>query len=286
MVDKIPENYKRCLWQADFSHIKLLDFTNKEAYDKAKDIQTHKEQEAWMPKERREIVVGKRIFLQRELPDAQVVQQYAQIPAANVCDVLQRSCAMHPRIRLMSAAEGRMVGTAYTVKTRAGDNLTIHAAMEHIGEGDVLVVSNEGDDSRALMGEIMFSYLRCQKKIAGIVLDGPLRDYDAVRGMDFPIYATGSTPGGPYKEGPGEVNVPIACGNVPVAPGDIILGDADGVVVIPHADAAAALEKCRAYHAADEAKLQAALSGTSDRSWVARKLQEKDYEVIDGRCGG
>lgn len=227
-------------------------------------------------------MVGKRIFLKRKLPDPGIVSRFAALPAANVADVLNRSCAMHPRIRLMSKPSSPMVGVAYTVKTRPGDNLTIHAAMNLMGEGDVLVVSNENDDSRALMGEIMFSYLKYQKKIAGIVLDGPLRDYDAVVGMELPIYATGSTPGGPYKEGPGEINVPISCGNIPVNPGDIILGDHDGVIVVPRQSASAVLEAAEMYHQTDNAKLQAAVSGTAKREWVNQLLTEKNYEIIDG----
>lgn len=230
-------------------------------------------------------MVGKRIFTKRKMPDPKIVAGFADIPAANVADVINRNCAMHPRIRLMSNPSAPMVGVAFTVKTRHGDNLTIHAAMELIGEGDVLVVSNENDDSRALMGEIMFNYLRFTKKIAGIVLDGPLRDYDAVKKMDFPIYATGSTPGGPYKDGPGEINVPIACGNIVVNPGDIILGDMDGVIVIPRQEAAMILEEVKKFHMADEAKVQAAINGTAKRDWVKRAIMEKGYEVINSCYG-
>ena len=226
-------------------------------------------------------MIGKRIFTKRKMPYPKVVAGFVEIPAANVADVMNRSCAMHPRIHLMSDPSAPMVGVAFTVKTRTGDNLTVHAAMNLIGEGDVLVVSNENDDSRALMGEIMFNYLRFNKKIAGIVLDGPLRDYDAVKKMDFPIYATGSTPSGPYKDGPGEINVPIVCGNVLVNPGDIILGDKDGVVVIPRQDAAMILEEAKKYHVTDDAKVQAAINGTAKRDWVERAILEKGYEVIN-----
>ena len=86
--------------------------------------------------------------------------------------------------------------------------------MEMAGEGDVLVVSNEGDDKRALIGEVMMTYLRYEKKIAGIVLDGPIRDIEELSQWDFPIYATGTTPGGPYRGGPGEINVPVANGDM------------------------------------------------------------------------
>lgn len=226
--------------------------------------------------------VGKRIFLKRELPDRKLVEEFKSIPASNTADVMGRSCAMNPRIHLVSTPKAQMMaGPAYTVKCRAGDNLTLHAALNYCQEGDVLVVSNEEDDTRALMGEIMMAYLCYTKKIAGIVLDGPIRDIDEIGNWDFPVYCTGTTPGGPYKEGPGEINVPIACGGVSVNPGDIILADPDGVIVIPRKDAPVILEDAKKFQAADEKKLAAAKNGTANRAWVEKSLAEKGYEIID-----
>lgn len=193
-----------------------------------------------------------------------------------------RSCAMNPRIRLVSQPKAQMMaGPAFTVKGRAGDNLTLHAALNLCGEGDVLAVSNEEDNTRALMGEVMMAYLKYTKKIAGIVLDGPIRDIDEIETWDFPVYCTGTTPGGPYKEGPGEINVPVSCGGVSVHPGDIILADPDGVIVIPRQDAPSVLEEAKQFQAADEKKLAAAKSGTANRAWVEKALMEKGFEIID-----
>ena len=226
--------------------------------------------------------VGKRIYLRREMPDPRIMAQFKTIPASNTADVMNRSCAMNPRIRLVSRPRDQMmVGPAYTVKGRAGDNLTLHAALNLCQEGDVLVVSNEEDATRALMGEVMMAYLRYTKKIAGIVLDGPIRDIDEIGQWDFPVYCTGTTPGGPYKEGPGEINVPISCGGVSVNPGDIILADPDGIIVIPRQDAAVILEEAKKFQAADEKKLAAAKDGTANRAWVEKTLAEKGYEIID-----
>lgn len=208
--------------------------------------------------------------------------QFKNIPASNTCDVMGRNAAMNPRIRLVSSPKDQMmVGPALTVKARGGDNLALHAALNMAQEGDVLVVSNEEESTRALMGEIMMAYLRYTKKVAGIVLDGPIRDIDEIGKWDFPVYATGTTPGGPYKEGPGEVNVPISCGGVSVNPGDIILADPDGIIVIPRRDAAQILGDAKKFQAADEAKLEAAKNGTARREWVERTLKEKDFEIID-----
>ena len=226
--------------------------------------------------------VGKRIYLKRNMPDPEIMEQFKTIPASNTADVMERSCAMNPRIKLVSSPKAQMmVGPAYTVKCRAGDNLTLHAALNFCNEGDVLVVSNEEDDTRALMGEVMMAYLYLQKKVAGIILDGPIRDIDEIGKWDFPVYCTGTTPGGPYKEGPGEINVPISCGGISVNPGDIILADPDGIICIPRKDAAWVLEKAKAFQAADEKKLLAARNGTANRAWVEKSLEAKGYEIID-----
>lgn len=226
--------------------------------------------------------VGKRIYLKRHLPDPKLVEEFKKIPASNTADVMGRSSAMNPRIHLVSKPKAQMMaGPAFTVKCRAGDNLALHAALNFCSEGDVLVVSNEEDSTRALMGEVMMAYLYLQKKVAGIILDGPIRDIDEIGKWDFPVYCTGTTPGGPYKEGPGELNVPISCGGISVNPGDIILADPDGVVVIPRKDAAKVLEDAKKFQAADEGKLEKTRAGTINRDWVYKTLEAKEFEIRD-----
>ncbi len=226
--------------------------------------------------------VGKRIYLQRKMPDARLIEEFKHIPASNVGDVMGRNCAMNPRIHLVSSPKEQIAaGPAYTVKLRAGDNLALHAALNYCKEGDFLVVSNEGDTTRALMGEIMMAYLMFTKKVAGIVLDGPIRDIDEIGKWDFPVYATGTTPGGPYKEGPGENNVPISCGEISVNPGDIILADPDGVIVIPRQDGPEVLEEAKKYMISDSSKLESTKNGTINRAWVEKALINKEFEMID-----
>lgn len=229
--------------------------------------------------------IGNRIFLKRPMPSRELLDGFAGIPAANIADTMGRSCAMNPRIRLMSGARGTMVGPALTVKARAGDNLFIHQALDMSQPGDIIVVSNDEDQTRSLMGEIMFTYAQYQRKLGGLVLDGPVRDSDALKEMSLPVYATGSTPGGPYKEGPGEINVPIACGGISVNPGDIIVADPDGIIVIPLKDAADVLQAAKKYHEQDAAKVEAARNGTSNRAWVTKLIQAKDVEILDRAYG-
>lgn len=231
------------------------------------------------------MAVGKRIYLKRNLPDKKLIEEFKEIPASNTGDVMGRNSAMNPRIKLVSSPKAQMMcGPALTVKCRAGDNLALHAALNICEEGDVLVVSNEEDNTRALMGEVMMAYLFEIKKVAGIILDGPIRDIDEIGNWNFPVYCTGTTPGGPYKEGPGEINVPISCGGISVNPGDIILADPDGVVVIPKNDAEKILEDAKEFKKKDEAKLINTRKHDINRDWVNKLLEDKEFEIIDDVC--
>ncbi len=226
--------------------------------------------------------VGFRVFTQRRMPKKEVMDGFRLLPAANVADVMGRSCAMSSEIHTMLPhTDAIMVGPALTVRARPGDNLMIHKALNMAQEGDILVIANEGDRSQSLLGAIIVAYAR-SKKLGGIVVDGNIRDVDEIAAMGLPVYATGSTPGGPYKEGPGEVNTPISCGGVAVCPGDIILADSDGVIVIPRKDSEKILVEAQIFAKADKAKMQAALDGSAKREWVDKKLTEKQCEIIDG----
>lgn len=226
--------------------------------------------------------IGFRVFTQRVLPEAHIIEGFRHIPAANIADCMGRLSAMSCDIRLLSDAQiNNMVGVALTVKLRSGDNLMIHKALNMLMPGDILVATNYGGQQQALMGEIMITYAQ-SRGVAGIVLDAPIRDLNSIRQMKLPVYATGSTPAGPYKDGPGEINVPISCGNINVNPGDIIVGDSDGVIVIPKHDAAALLIEAQKYSQFDSAKLLAAQTGKADRSWVDKALTTMSCEIIDG----
>ena len=224
---------------------------------------------------------GFRVFTQRHLPDPELIAAFKAIPAANIADCMGRLSAMNSTIRRLSLpCKDNMVGVALTVKARAGDNLMVHKALNILTPGDVLVVSNDGGNSQALMGEIMITYAQ-PRKASGSVLDGPVRDLYSIQAMEFPVYATGSTPAGPFKDGPGEINVPISCGGMSVMPGDIIVGDGDGVIVIARQDARALLVEAEKYQLFDSKKLLATRAGNADRSWVDRDLASKQCEIIE-----
>jgi regulator of RNase E activity RraA len=223
--------------------------------------------------------------LKRNLPPAGVVEGFRSLPAANVADCMGRLSAISSQIRLLSSpANEIMVGVALTVKARPGDNLMIHKALDLAGPGDVIMVSNEGDRTQSLVGEVMVTHAQF-RGIAGLVLDGPIRDIGAISKMSIPVYGAGVTPGGPFKDGPGEINVPIACGGIHVEPGDIVLGDKDGVIIIPRLDAPAILMEAKRFSTEDQGKVAAAAAGTLSRAWVDRTLEAKKCEIIDAVYG-
>ncbi|MGU3626303.1 RraA family protein [Comamonas sp. C24C] len=174
-----------------------------------------------------------------ERVDAQVVAQAAQFPSSILADVAGRRGGLHGRIAPLAPCM-RFAGAAITVEVRPGDNLMIHAAMAVAQPGDVIVVDGKGDLSSALMGEIMSQ--QCMALgIAAVVIDGAVRDSEAIRELGFPMYAAGLNPNGPTKFVPGRLNHPISIGGVTVYPGDLVVGDADGVTVIERSKAAAML---------------------------------------------
>ncbi len=174
-----------------------------------------------------------------ERVDAGVVEQAARYPSSILADVAGRRGALHGRIAPLSASM-RFAGPALTVEVRPGDNLMIHAALAVAKPGDVIVVDGKGDLSSALMGEIM-SQQAAALGVAAVVIDGAVRDCEAIRALGFPMFAAGLNPNGPTKNIAGRLNHPIAIGGVTVKPGDLVVGDADGVTVVEREKAAAML---------------------------------------------
>ena len=162
--------------------------------------------------------------------DRGVVARASAFAASVLADVAGRRGTLDSRIQPLSRSQ-RMAGPALTIEVRPGDNLMIHAAMAMAQPGDVLVVDGKGDTTCALMGSIMIT--ACRKLgLAGVVLDGAHRDSEEILTLGFPVYSVGSNPNGPTKNVAGRINWPISCGGVSVLPGDLIVADGDGVVVI------------------------------------------------------
>jgi regulator of RNase E activity RraA len=172
---------------------------------------------------------------------------------------------------------GKLAGPALTVRAGPGDNLMAHKAIDIAEPGDVIVVDAGGYLGQAVIGEIMTSWA-AKRGVAGFVVYGAIRDAGAIAAETFPVYACGVTHRGPYKNGPGEINVPVTLGDMVVQPGDIIVGDEDGLVAVPQADAEQVLNAARAQKKKEEATLAAIAAGTVDRKWVDATLKQLGCE--------
>jgi RraA family protein len=205
------------------------------------------------------------------------IEPFRDVVTPHISDNMSRLCGVVGLTRYNG--RGKLVGTAFTVKTRPGDNLMIHKALDVAEPGHVLVVDGGGDLNQALVGEIMASYAR-SRGIVGFVIDGAVRDVASFAAGDFPCYARGHIHRGPYKEGPGEINVSVSIGGLVIHPGDIVVGDEDGVVAFPQSAARTLLEAV-GRHAAKEAEaMEAIRERRFDRSWVDETLRAKGVRPL------
>ena len=161
-----------------------------------------------------------------------------------------------------------MAGTAVTVRSRGGDNLTALRALDYCRPGDILVIDAGGDLSNAVIGGII-SAGAAMLGLAGMVIDGAIRDVAEIREREFPMYARGVNHRGPYKNGPGEINVTVSIGGMVVHPGDIIVGDQDGLLAFPASEAATLIEKALIQHHKEEQQMLEINQGRWDRSFLA-----------------
>ncbi len=219
------------------------------------------------------MTIGFRILNRERTASKKLVAEFAKLPVANVSDSMARMTAAGPSLRPMHTSGG-MAGVALTVKARPGDNLMLHKAIDMAVPGDVIVVDAGGDLVNALMGELMLAYA-IKKGVVGFVLNGAIRDLDNFRATNLPTYAAGVTHRGPYKDGPGEINVPIAIDGMVIHPGDIMIGDSDGVLCVPIDGAEEILKSTQAKSEAEIKQMAAIEAGTNDRSWVDRALTER-----------
>ncbi|HZY19658.1 MAG TPA: RraA family protein [Ramlibacter sp.] len=216
-------------------------------------------------------MVGLQILQRTRCIGAHHIEAFASLPVANISDCMTRMTAGGPRLRPMHRS-GRLGGPALTVKCRPGDNLMIHKALDMAQPGDVIVVDAGGDLTNSLIGELMTTYA-ISRRLGGFVINGAIRDLDVIAAGTFPVYAAGVTHRGPYKDGPGEINVPIAIDGMVVQPGDLMVGDADGVLCVPYDDAEAVLTAATAKAAAEAKTLADIAAGKLDTSWIDATLR-------------
>ena len=162
-------------------------------------------------------------------PERELTEAFRGLPSSNIGDNMGRLYNISSSLRALNGLS--LCGPAFTVKVPQGDNLMFHKALDLALPGDIIVVDGEGDMEHALAGELMIRHAM-RRKLGGFVINGCMRDLDAIESLPFPVYAKGITPQGPYKNGPGEINVPVCCGGRVICPGDILVGDRDGICLL------------------------------------------------------
>ncbi|WP_433741419.1 RraA family protein [Pseudomonas putida] len=217
--------------------------------------------------------IGFQVLQRARKVSAEWVARYRELPVANVSDSMNRMTAGGSRLRPMHR-EGVLAGPAVTVKARPGDNLMLHYAIDIAEPGDVIVVDAGGDLTNALIGEMMVSYA-VKRGVAGIVINGAIRDAANIGGGDFPLFAAGVSHRGPYKDGPGEINVPIAIDGMVIEPGDLVIGDDDGLLCVPFDHVAEVHDRATAKYTAEQKQMELIAQGKNDRSWVLDSLKTK-----------
>lgn len=225
--------------------------------------------------------IGYRIYKNNKKEIKEVLKELQDIPVANLGDAANRLICTNGHVHSMNGL--RAVGKAYTVKVPDGDNLLFYYAIENAKPGDIIVVSGNGFEERALCGEIMATYAR-KRNLAGFIVDGAIRDIKDIRLLDFPVFARAVCPNGPYKNGPGEINVPVVIDGKIICPGDVIVADEEGIAVIKPNDVRNIIDEAKKVMK-KEAKMLQQIKDTSslDLKWVYEKLKETKCEIIDNQ---
>ena len=219
---------------------------------------------------------GFRVLKRRRQVDAAWAEKFRAIPVANISDSMFRMSAGGARLRPYHAG-GAMAGPALTVSSAPGDNLMVHMALNLAEAGDVIVVDAGGELTNAIIGERMLAY--CQAKgFAGIVINGAVRDVGYIRANSFPVYAAGVTHRGPYKNGPGEINVSIALDGMVIEPGDLVVGDDDGLLCVPYGDVEAVYRLAHEKHEMETRTFKDIGKGDNNRAGYEKTLKQLGCE--------
>lgn len=223
--------------------------------------------------------IGFQIRTKINRPDKALIERFRGIPVANIADNMNRLCCVDSSIRPYNKAP--LLGCAFTVRCTMGDNLMFHKALDMAEPGDVLVIAGGGTMLRSYCGGIMALYAK-SRGLAGFIIDGCIRDVEEISKMDFPVYAKGVHPNGPYKNGPGEINVPVSFAGQVICPGDILVGDQDGIAVIRPSEAAEAAEKAKKQNDSENETIADIVAGRGlVRPWLDKILSEKNVDIID-----
>lgn len=206
------------------------------------------------------------------------VARAKEFQSAILCDVFGRRGSLNARVQPLNPSM-KIAGPAFTVEVRPGDNLMFHVALALAQPGDVIIVDGKGDDTCALVGELMVAQAEAAG-LAGFVVDAASRDADTLTKGMFPIFSAGRNPCGPTKGLAGTIGKPISIAGAPVQPGDLVVGDADGVVVIPRADVARVLEAAELKLAAEKTRLDEIARGELVSPWLHEALSSAGLPAL------
>lgn len=207
------------------------------------------------------------------MPEPELLGRIERLAASLVSDVFGRWAGSTGIMPVAALPPGRVLaGPAFTVRTRPGDNLVVHKALDLARPGEVLVIAAGGGRDRALLGGLMGQYA-ASRGIVALVVDGAVRDKSDLDRLSPPVFATGLSHLGPYKDGPGELRGPVSIGGLAVEDGDIVVGDEDGIAVIPRARAEEIVALAEQKAAAEAAEAAAISEGRWDRSWIDAALR-------------
>lgn len=223
---------------------------------------------------------GFRVRLDFPRLDRALMDAFTVFATPDVSDLLNRLYAINPAIHCLTGDHHRLCGPACTVKVFPGDNLMVHKVLDVAQPGDVVVVDAGGSDRNAVLGDLVSMKAR-HRGIAGFVVDGLVRDLPGIRELDFPVFARGTTPIGPLHRGPGEINYPICCGGIVVNPGDLVLADEAGTVIVPREIVWELLQRLQSHEEKNAAYFASVRRGDFSNEWVDRLLQEQDCPMSD-----
>jgi regulator of RNase E activity RraA len=223
---------------------------------------------------------GFRIRLEIDRPPGELIERIGAFDTPAISDLMNRLYSMVPAIKNVTDPALRILGPACTVKVYPGDNLMVHKSLDVAKPGDVVVVDTSASSLTAVLGDLVSTKAR-HRGISGFVVDGLIRDLPAIRGLgDFPVFARGVTPIGPLHRGPGELNYPISAGGIVVQPGDIVIGDANGVVIVPQELAPEMVRRLEERRAVEADYTAAVARGEFSNEWVDAALRESEVEIV------
>lgn len=224
---------------------------------------------------------GFRVRLDFSRLDADLMGEFLEFETPDISDQLNRLYSVDPEIHCLTDSHHRLCGPVCTVKVFPGDNLMVHKALDVAQPGDIVVIDARGSRMNAVLGDLICTKAR-HRGIAGFVVDGLVRDMPGILELDFPVFARGTTPIGPLHRGPGEINYPICCGGMVVNPGDVLIADAAGIVVVPQEIVTELLQRLNEYKASQASYLAAVQRGEFSNKWVDTLLEHHACPVERG----